>query len=165
MRRSVPGLALDLAAAALVAVYLAAAVPGSVWRGLQMLGVAASYRGETLAAARIRSFGFAYVRAIDEISAELPADQAYLLVAGEDAGLADTYWVRYDLAPRRAFLLALLDERTDARSLRRRIAVNVHRVVVAHGNGQPPRLYARYEFLNEIERRFGTAATGADARP
>jgi hypothetical protein len=165
MRRTVPGLALDLAAAALVALYLAVAMPGSLWHSFDMLSAAATCSGESLADARARSFGSAYVRAIDEIRAAVPADQAYLLVADEDAGLADTYWVRYDLAPRRAFLLGLLNEWTDAQSLRRRIAVNVRRVVVAHGNGQPPRLYARYEFLNEIERRSGAAATGADARP
>ena len=170
MRRSLAGLALDLAvdlaAVALLAVYLAAAVPAGLSHAFDMLGAAAEHRGETLTDSRIRTFGDAYVRAIDDIRADLPADQAYLLVAAEDARLADAYWVRYELAPRRAFFWGQLDDHTDADRLRRRIAVNARLVVVAHGGGQPPRLYARHDFLSEIERRrSGTAAAGAHERP
>ena len=76
--------------------------------------------------------------------------------------LGGTYWVRYDLAPRRAVYLGRLNELTSAMQVRRRLTVNLRHVVVAFGNGKPPRLYDRYRFLQEIDRRAraGIAARG-----
>ncbi len=135
------------------ALFLVAAVPQAVSRATGMLRFADGAGGETFAAARARFFGPAYVGAIDAIRQAIPPDQAYLLVEAGRLQDGDLYWVRFDLAPRRAFYLGQLDELTDARRLRQRLPGNVRQVVVAYGPGEPPRLLERYQLVHEIEGR------------
>src|SRR5580700_8612791 len=169
MRGSVLGVLLDVVAVALFGVYLVAAVPLAIRRAFNMLRTEAQVAaGESLAAARARCFGDAYTRAIDEIRRALPADRGYLLVDGGRPQDGDTYWVRYDLAPRPAVFagqLALLD----AERLRRALDGGDHRglrdlhdlrqVVVAFAPGVPPRLYDLASFLGELARRPGAPPT------
>jgi hypothetical protein len=155
--------ALALAAVVAIGLFLVAAVPGAVGEAWDEAGIAASTH-ESLGAARIRIYGESYTRAIDEIRRALPADEGYLLVEGGSGLLGGTYWVRYDLAPRRAVFLGRLDELTSADRLRRRLSANLRHVVVAFAAGKPPRLYDRYRFLQEIDRR-GRAGSSASRGP
>ncbi|MBV8200930.1 MAG: hypothetical protein JOZ15_09945, partial [Acidobacteria bacterium] len=74
-------------------------------------------------------------------------------VDGGSGSLGGTYWVRYDLAPRRSIYLGRLYELTSVQEVRRRLAANLRHVVVAYGPEKPPRLYERYRFVQEIDRR------------
>jgi hypothetical protein len=144
--------ALDLAAAALLGLFLAAGVSSALLRAGRELFQAA-YAHESLAEARGRVYGETYSRAIDQIRRALPPGDGYLLVEGGDPGSGGAYWVRYDLAPRRAVYLGRLDDLTSGERLRRRLAANLRHVVVTFDTGEPPRLYERYRFLQEIDRR------------
>jgi hypothetical protein len=143
--------ALDLAAAGLLGLFLAAGVSAALLHAGREL-YRAAYAHESLAEARGRVYGEAYTRAIDQIRRDLPAGEGYLLVEGGDPGTGGAYWVRYDLAPRRAVFLGRLDELTSGARVRRRLEANLRHVVVAFDAGEPPRLYDRYRFLQEIER-------------
>lgn len=143
--------ALDLAAAGLLVLFLAAGVSIALLRAGRELYLAA-YAHESLAEARARVYGEAYTRAIDQIRRELPAGEGYLLVEGGVPGSGGAYWVRYDLAPRRALYLGRLEELTSGFRLRRRLGANLRHIVVTFDSGRPPRLYDRYRFLQEIDR-------------
>jgi hypothetical protein len=163
MRGTAVGRLLDGVAAALFALFLIAAVPKTLQRATNLLRFTRHTAHETSLEGRIRFGGEDYVRAIDEIRAALAPSQPYLLVEGGRPQDGGAYWVRYDLAPRRAVFLGPLDELTDARRLRRRLAANLRQVVVAYGPGRPPRLYERYLFVAEIEAREKAGAPAAVA--
>jgi hypothetical protein len=156
------------AAAGLLALYLAVAVPWALGRAGIEVYRAADAR-ESLTEGRARISGESYTRAIDEIRRALPAGEGYLLVEGGSPNSGGAYWVRYDLAPRRAVYLGRLDELTSADQVRRRLTANLRHVVVTFDTGQPPQLYERYRFLREIDRRAGAAprapARGRPAQP
>jgi hypothetical protein len=166
MRGSVPGLLLDVVAVALFGVYLVAAVPLAIRRAVNMLRTEAEVAaGESLTDARARCFGDSYTRAIDEIRRAIPADRAYLLVDGGRPQDGDTYWVRYDLAPRPAISAGQLAT-LDAARLRRVLGLrDLRQVVVAYAPGVPPRLYDLASFLGDLARRPGAAAAPDRANP
>jgi len=151
--------ALDLAAAGLLGLFLAAAVPQALFHAGRKV-VEAANAHESLAQARARVYGEDYTRAVDRIRDELPEDAAYLLVEGGRPGSGGAAWVRYDLAPRRAVYLGRLDELTSGERMRRRLAANLRQVVVTFDAGVPPRLYERYRFLQEIDRRASEGSSG-----
>jgi len=151
--------ALDLAAAGLLGMFLAVAVPLAVLRaGGEVVEAAQAH--ESLAEARARVHGVEYTRAIDQIRRELPPGDAYLLVMGGEPNSGGAYWVRYDLAPRRAFYFGRLDEFTSGAQVRHALPTNLRHVVVAFDSREPPRLYERYRFLEEIDRRAGEGSSG-----
>jgi hypothetical protein len=145
------------------ALFLLTALPQAVSRAAGMLSFAQSTGAESFAAARARFSGPAYVAAVDAIRQALPPDQPYFLVEAGRPQDGDTYWVRFDLAPRPAIYLGQIEELTDVRSLRRRLG-KVRQVVVAYGPGKPPRLYERYRFVQEIERADSDAPEPPDPR-
>jgi len=151
--------ALDLAAAGLLGMFLAVAVPLAVLHAGRKV-VEAAKAHESLAAARARVHGLEYTRAIDQIRRELPPDGAYLLVMGGEPNSGGAYWVRYDLAPRRAFYFGRLDDFTSSAQVRHALPANLRHVVVAFDSKVPPRLYERYRFLEEIDRRAGEGSRG-----
>jgi hypothetical protein len=158
LRRVLDGLALTLFAA-----FLVVAVPQAVMRAAGMLNLAQYARGESAEAGRVRLEGEPYVRGIDAIRAAVLADEPYLLVEGGRLTDGDTYWVRYDLAPRRAILLGRLADMAGAGPAIRRLGSRLRHVVVAYGHGAPPRLYDRFEFVEELDRRAAGAAGEAGA--
>ncbi len=151
MMRRRPGRVLEAAAAGLVVLVLAAGLPGALVQAWEEVGRFVQTR-ESLPAARARLYGADYCRAIDQIRAALPASEGYLLVEGGRPGSGGAYWVRYDLAPRPAVFLGSLQDLTSGTRLRRRLSSNLRRVVVAFDTGEPPRLYDRYRFVEEIDR-------------
>ncbi|HVR07377.1 MAG TPA: hypothetical protein VMW75_04970 [Thermoanaerobaculia bacterium] len=159
--RARPGRVPAMAAAGLLGLYLAVAVPKGLWRAGGEVADAVDDH-ESPDQARRRLFGDSYTDAIDEIRRALPAGEGYLMVEGGSGMLGGTYWVRYDLAPRRAVYLGRLNELTSAQQVRRRLVANLRHVVVAFGSHKPPRLYDRFRFLQEIDRRAraGSAVRG-----
>src|SRR4051794_18791933 len=82
------------------------AAPPAVARSAQRF--IAGMRAPDLEARRRAELGDAWVDAIDQIRRVIPPDGSYLLASG-DRGAATAYWVRYELAPRRARFLGPLD--------------------------------------------------------
>jgi len=151
--------AVDLAAACLLALFLAVAVPWALLHAGREV-VQAAHAHESLAEARARVDGLEYARAIDSIREELPAGDAYLLVMGGKPNSGGAYWVRYDLAPRRALYFGRLDDFTSGAQARHELPANLRHVVVTFDTGEPPRLYERYRFLQEIDRRAREGSSG-----
>jgi hypothetical protein len=158
MRASaVLGWAVNLVAAALVALYLAAALPRAAGVVGFMLRLPGRTAGESLPAARARLFGGEYSRAIDLIRRQIPVEQPYALVAGDSAQSGGVLWVRYDLAPRRAVYLGELGRLarvSDIGGLRAALGSDLQTVVVAYA-GAPPHLYRLEDFLRSLGRRDG----------
>ncbi|MBV8202874.1 MAG: hypothetical protein JOZ15_19835, partial [Acidobacteria bacterium] len=75
------GRALALAAAALLGLFLVAALPEALQEAWSEIRGAARDH-ESLAETRSRVFGESYTRAIDEIRRSLPAGESYLIVDG-----------------------------------------------------------------------------------
>ncbi len=162
---SAVGTALRVVATVLVGAYLVCAVPRAADISLFMLRLPARAAGESLTAARARLFGKEYTGAIEEIRRRVSAGEPYALVAGDGQESGGAYWVRYDLAPRRAVFLGRLERLRDAAGLGRALPVAVRQVVVAYA-GRPPRLVERRRFLLEITLGGGGAAgpIGTDGR-
>jgi hypothetical protein len=138
-----PRKVLALAALALAGVHVAWAGRLAVAGAAARLREAAHHRGEDPAAARGRVFGAAYVAAIEEIRRAVPPDGVYLLVDAQESEEGGLFWVRFDLAPRRALLLGHRDELTSPVELRRRRQRGAQLAVIVHSGGQPPELLHR----------------------
>lgn len=183
--RSLLGWARIALAASLVGVYLASTAPAALRVSLFMLRLPARAAHESLPAARARLFGEGYASAVDALRRRLPLDRPYALAtgaveppggggasgsaipnaAGAAAGVDDAgagFWVRYDLAPRRAVFIGRLDQLRDAAALRRELNADLQQVVVA-APGLPPRLFDRESFLQEIARHGGAAGAAPAA--
>jgi hypothetical protein len=154
MRGKPLGWALNGVALALVAVYLASALPVAAGIARFMLRLPARAARESLPEARARLFGADYTAGVDALRRALPPAQPYILVAGDALRDGGAFWVRYDLAPRPPLFLGQLDTLTDAAGLRRALGADLRRlpVVVAYAT-RPPRLLDTGALLRWIERR------------
>lgn len=152
MRRSFPAtLALVLLAVQL-AVALSLALARSAREGLHLV----EQRNETPYERRVRTFGPAYVDAIEKIRRTIPVDGAYLLVnAHPEAEEGGPIWVKFELAPRRAVYLGRLDRLGKAERVRRRSPRAARWVVITHGGYDPPVVVERRAFLRQLEERTG----------
>ncbi len=137
------------------ALSIAFAIPSAVSRTVRWVGQAASVAGEDLSTVRRRYLGDPWVSAIDEIRRAIPRDGEYLLVNGGTKWGGGPYWVRFDLAPRRARFLGLWSELTDAGALRGRLPEGLGYVVIAFREPQPPILMRREDFLRALDRSHG----------
>jgi hypothetical protein len=131
------------------------AIPPAVSRTVRWVGQAASVAGEDLATIRRRFLGDPWVSAIEEIRRTIPRDGEYLLVNGGTKWGGGPYWVRFDLAPRRARFLGLWSELPAAEALRRRLPPGPRYVVIGFREPQPPILIEREDFLRLLERSHG----------
>jgi hypothetical protein len=136
-----------------VAVHVVVAGSLALARSARHLHQAVQALGEDPAAARRRIFGAEYVAAIERMRRAIPPDGAYWLVDAQPSEQGALYWIRFDLAPRRAELLGRLDELPPAAELRRRRARGARLVVVAYGRERPPRLLYRSELLRWREEQ------------
>jgi hypothetical protein len=143
MRRS--GSVFATVALALFALFLAIAVPRALGRSYHRILDACHHAGETPAEARERVFGLAYTAAVDGIRRTIPPDGSYLLVNGERRDEGGPYWVRYDLAPRRALFLGRL-RALRQRNLRTQLTREARWVVIAYADG-PPVVMERWRFV------------------
>jgi hypothetical protein len=140
-----------LLALGLLAVYFALNAPRTASIASYLLSLPRQVAGESAAAACARLFGAPYCRAIDELRRTLPVDRPYLLVAGDSPGTGATYWVRYDLAPRRAVYLGQLNHLTAAAwdRLDRLLPADFQQVVIACSQA-PASLLDRRTFAARI---------------
>jgi hypothetical protein len=133
---------------------LIAGLPLTAVRTLRRVGRATLSLGEDARGARVRLLGAATVAALDSIRQAIPADGEYLLVDGGDELQAEAYWVRFELAPRRAVFLGRLSEMERAPRLSWKLPLAARWVVVAYPGGTP-RLLSGQEFLELLEARRG----------
>src|SRR5262245_50639918 len=77
-----------------------------------------SLAGEDAFTIRRRMLGISYVRMVERLRRTIPRDGEYILVRGkgENEG-GGSYWVRFELAPRRARYLGPWEELPDAESV------------------------------------------------
>ncbi len=128
---------------------LAYAAPTALLRSLRWSLQAASVIGEDTQAQRRRALGAPWVAAIEEIRRAVPAGGTYSLVDGGVERGANAYWVRFDLAPRRAHYLGQWWDLPAAA----RVPLRDPWVVVAFHPPRPPALLSRQQFRALLERR------------
>jgi hypothetical protein len=133
---------------------LIAGLPLTAVRTLRRVGRATVALGEDARGARVRLLGAATVRALDSLRQAIPADGEYLLVDGGEELQAEAYWVRFELAPRRAVFVGRLSEMERAPRPARELPPAARWVVVAYPGG-PPRLLSREALVDLLEARRG----------
>ncbi len=151
-----------LLALALLGVYFALNAPRTASIARYLLSLPRQVAGESTAAACARLFGTPYCQAIDQLRRALPVDRPYLLVAGDSPGTGAIYWVRYDLAPRRAVYLGQLNHLTAAAwdRLDRLLPADFQQVVIACSQA-PASVLDRRTFA----ARIGSLAPSAPGSP
>jgi len=133
--------------------FLATAVPPAVLQsGGRVLWAILRAREGPLEA-RQRFLGKPWTQAIDEIRREIPRDGEYLLVCGQAS--EDTYWVRFELAPRRALFPGCWSRLPRNAAWLRNPAAVPPWVVVAFEEPRPPILLTREGFLRRLDRAQG----------
>jgi len=135
-------------ALALFGLLLAVSLAGASLRSAQRIWAAAVHAGETPLEERSRIFDPVYVQRIEEIRRTLPSDAVYAIADFDPFEQGSTYWVRFDLAPRRAVFLGSLQE-LSPRLVRERMVRDARWVIVT-SFGRPPELYPRHEFLQKL---------------
>lgn len=144
---------LRLLALCLLGLHVAASLVPAARIGAGQIRDAFRYAGEDPASARRRVFGEAYTAEIERIRRTLPPFAPYLLVDGAMPEEVGAFWVRFDLAPRRALMLGPWEELPPAHRLRGRLPGGPVWVVIAHRSGKPPQLVDRWTFLRLLEER------------
>lgn len=136
----------------LLGLFLVTSLPPAVFHMGARVVQAAAQAGEDSAGAWRRIQGDAYVDAIEQIRRTLPRNGEYLLVNGAAEWQGGPYWVRFDLAPRRARYLGLLSELAPrGGGLAERLPAGPGWVVIAFPDRQPPLLIEREAFLRQLE--------------
>ena len=123
---------------------------GTYNSGQRLLG-AAGYWGEDSAASRRRVMGDGWVETIAAIRRAVPRDGAYFLVDGGGPRGGAHYFVRYDLAPRKARYLGFLDDLVDPAKVSAAMPPGPRWVVITVPGDEPPVLLDRDEFLRQLE--------------
>ena len=141
--------ALGLLGLSLLTAFLAAALHTGV-----RLSQAVALVGEDSAAARRRVQGDAFMDAVEQIRRTVPRDGEYLLVDGSEERQWAPYWVRFELAPRRARLLGSLRDVPGLVRQAERQPAGSRWVVIAF-YGRPPILIGREDFLRRLKEESG----------
>lgn len=94
-------------------------------------------RGENIADARRRAYGDAYWNGIEALREAIPKDGAYFMANGTEGDGKDC-WVRFDLAPRRPWLVEKVYEGVPVRLAPNRPAGGPEEVVAVRGADRPP---------------------------
>jgi hypothetical protein len=143
----------------LLGLFVVTAIPPAALHTGTRVVQAARQAGEDLAGAWRRVQGADYVAAVERIRRTIPRDGEYLLVNGAAEWQGGPYWVRFDLAPRRARYLGLLSELAGRDLLGNRLAERLPAgprwVVVAFPDRQPPLLIEREAFLRQLRSSGG----------
>lgn len=140
----------------LFALFLIVSLPKAAVWAARYTRLAVSKLGESPEAMRRRVLGPRWVDSVDRIRRAVPENGTYLLVNGGLEWEGGPYWVRFDLAPRRAIYLGQLAELPDGDTVRRSLPRNApDLVVIAFREPFPPILRKREDFLRELNRRHG----------
>lgn len=113
-----------------------------------------SLRGETPIQERARCYGPVYTHEIETIRRTIPRDGAYVLINGDPAEHGGPFWVKFDLAPRRAVFLGDLNSLGRVERLKKRMPRAARWVVIAYGPYRKPVLIERYKFVQGLEERL-----------
>lgn len=138
-----------------LALFLVQSGASTVLRSAQWIGQAASLAGHDHAAVRRWVRGGPYVKSIERIRRAIPRQGEYLLVRGGTEWEGGAYWVRFELAPRRARFLGVWGELAAERKPRRELPPGPRWVVIAFSEPRPPVLMRREEFLRALDRAHG----------
>jgi len=151
MRSSVfPRLALGLFAVFL-AVSLSRAAVETAKNGVRLY----RSRNDTPLTDRSHAYGPVYTQEIEKIRRTIPRDGAYILINGDPGEHGGPFWVKFDLAPRRALYLGALDNLGNIDRLKKRMPRAARWVVIAYGPYRRPVLIERYKFVQERKEREG----------
>jgi hypothetical protein len=155
------GSVLRAAALVLLAVSLLAAVPLAALRvGRRILEVV-PLAGENARGAHVRVLGAAAADALGSIRRTIPPNGDYLLLDGGAEWQGATYWVRFELAPRRARYMGRLSEMSSeagpVRQLRQTLSLaGGSRWVVIAFPHNPAVLLDRGELLRRMDANHGS---------
>jgi len=135
----------------LLVVFFVAALPQAAVHVAERAGETVRRWNEPPEAARRRLLGEPCAAAIERIRRAVPPGGEYLLIEGAPPWEGGSYWVRFELAPRRARFLGPLSEL----AVSRRLPPQGSLVVIAFGDGDPPLMMDREAFLRELDRIHG----------
>jgi hypothetical protein len=149
LRRALRSAPLQVFAAVGVAAFLATAVPQALSRAFASMMLARTFRGESVSAAPVRTWGARYWAGVERARSAIPRNGAYLLATEKGSG---STWVflRYDLAPRRAFAIGEVAGAPTGQAGRPPDAPDW--VVIAQAPGRSPRLVASKVFFHDAAR-------------
>jgi hypothetical protein len=153
------GSVLRAVALALLAVSLLAALPLTVLRVGRRLLEVPQLAGEDARGAHARVLGAAAASALDSIRRTIPPGGDYLLLDGGAEWQGATYWVRFELAPRRARYVGRLSEMSSSseRELRRSLSLpGGPRWVVIALPHDPAVLIDRGDLLRRLDANHGS---------
>jgi hypothetical protein len=117
--------------------------------GQRFLGTI-GYWGEDMAASRRRVMGDGWVETIAALRRAIPRDGEYFLVDGGGLRSGGAYFVRYDLAPRRARYLGPLADLRDPDKIAASMPPGPRWVVLTVPGDEPPVFLDRQEFLRQL---------------
>ncbi len=156
------GSVLRAAALVLLAASLVAALPLAALHVARRIYEIAPLAGEDARGAHARQLGAAAAEALDSIRRAIPPGGDYLLLDGGAEWQGATYWVRFELAPRRARYVGRLSETTEASTRDLRQLRQLLRqpggppwVVVAFPH-DPALLLERGELLRRMDANHGS---------
>jgi hypothetical protein len=152
---SFAGSVLRAVALALLAVSLLAALPLTATRVARRISEVVSLAGEDARGAHVRVLGAPEAAALDAIRRAIPADGEYLLVDGGEEWQGSTYWVRFELAPRRARSVGRLSEMAGPARRPWSLPAGPRWVVIAFPH-RPAVLLGRDDFLRRMELSHGS---------
>ena len=136
-------------ALALFGLLLAVSLSWSTARAARRIYRAFTHAGETPVEERSRIFDPHYVQTIEEIRRRIPLHGVYALVDADPVEQGSAFWVRFDLAPRRAVYLGFLHELESPRTVRARM-IREARWVIVTSLHRLPVLYERHDFLRGL---------------
>jgi len=102
---------------------------------------------------RSYAYGPVYTHEIEKIRRTIPRDGAYILINGDPGEQGGPFWVKFDLAPRRAVYLGELDKLDSVDRLKKRMPRAARWVVIAYGPYRRPVLIERYKFVQARKER------------
>lgn len=144
--RLVRWLALGLAGASLLA-----ALPVAWRHASPIYRYALRFSAETPEAARLRVLGPKAAEAYARLRREIPEDGSYLLIDGARLRDGAPYWVRFQLAPRRALFLGHWQALPPPAALDAAWPEGVRFAVLALRGDEGPIVFERHELLAALE--------------
>jgi len=148
---SFAGSVLRAVALAVLALYFALAIPPTLFRCVRWTRQALAVAGEDPLAERRRFLTPPYVDRIETIRRTIPRNGEYLLVDGGTELEGGAYWVRFELAPRRARYVGRLSELPAAGIVRQRMPRGPRWLVISFRDPVPPILLEREDFLRRLQ--------------
>ena len=90
--------------------------------------------------------------AYDRIREAIPRDGEYVLIEGVDPREGSIFWVRYELAPRKALFLGSWEQLPASDEVRRLWPPGARYAVVSSSQGYAPALLEQRELLADLDR-------------